>query len=101
MADSSRTWEVINAGGISYASYRVALVVKELAAYAPDLFVVYSGHNEFLERRTYSDTLDEPEPSRDSRSSPVAVASRARPEGASRRPARRPGRRPHSASGGG
>jgi len=46
-------WEVINAGGISYASYRVAALIKELARYEPDLFIVYTGHNEFLEERTY------------------------------------------------
>lgn len=49
-----RAWEVINAGGISYASYRVAALLDELLAYEPDLFVVYTGHNEFLEERTYA-----------------------------------------------
>jgi len=53
VADPSRTWEVINAGGVSYASYRVALLMEELVEYDPDIFVVYSGHNEFLERRSY------------------------------------------------
>ncbi|MEA1996684.1 MAG: hypothetical protein U9N45_03560, partial [Gemmatimonadota bacterium] len=52
---SGRRYEVINAGGISYASYRVAVVLKELLAYEPDLFVIYTGHNEFLEARTYGD----------------------------------------------
>jgi hypothetical protein len=52
--------EVINAGGISYASYRVALLMEELARYEPDLFIVYSGHNEFLEERTYRDLMDMP-----------------------------------------
>ncbi|MGI9471386.1 MAG: tetratricopeptide repeat protein, partial [Rubripirellula sp.] len=47
-------WEVINAGGVSYASYRVAAVMEELANYEPDLFIVYSAQNEFLERRTYA-----------------------------------------------
>jgi len=46
-------WEVINAGGISYASYRVAALMEELTKYEPDLFIVYTGHNEFLEERTY------------------------------------------------
>ncbi len=45
--------EVVNAGGISYASYRVAELMKELINYQPDVFVVYTGHNEFLEQRTY------------------------------------------------
>jgi len=52
-ADPSREWEVINAGGISYASYRVARVMNELENYEPDLFIVYSGQNEFLEHRSY------------------------------------------------
>lgn len=46
-------WEVINAGGISYASYRVAEVMRELSQFEPDLFIVYTGHNEFLENRTF------------------------------------------------
>ncbi len=46
-------WEVINVGGISYASYRVAKLTEELVKYEPDLLIVYSGHNEFLEERTY------------------------------------------------
>ncbi|MEO1984044.1 MAG: hypothetical protein ABGZ24_26315 [Fuerstiella sp.] len=54
-ADPSRKWDVINAGGISYASYRVAKVMQELTDYQPDLFIVYCGHNEFLEYRTYRD----------------------------------------------
>ncbi|KPJ89995.1 MAG: hypothetical protein AMS18_11815 [Gemmatimonas sp. SG8_17] len=59
--DPSRRWEVINAGGISYASYRVARLMEELAGYEPDLFIVYSGHNEFLEQRTYDKLLKTPE----------------------------------------
>lgn len=53
--DPSRPWEVINAGADSYASYRIALLVKELLRYDPDLLLVYTGHNEFLEERTYGD----------------------------------------------
>jgi len=53
VVDNRRHWEVINAGGISYASYRVVRLMKELANYEPDLFIVYSGHNEFLEERSY------------------------------------------------
>lgn len=55
VADPSRQWEVINAGGISYASYRVARVMEELATHEPDLFIVYTAHNEFLEERTVPD----------------------------------------------
>ncbi len=53
-------WEVINAGGISYASYRVAKLMQELTQYEPDLFIVYSGQNEFLERRSYGKLADLP-----------------------------------------
>ena len=59
-ADPSRKWEVINAGGISYASYRIALLVEELAQYDPDMFIIYTGHNEFLEKRTYGHLLKGP-----------------------------------------
>jgi tetratricopeptide (TPR) repeat protein len=59
-AGATRRYEVINAGGISYASYRVAVLIKELLAYEPDLFVIYTGHNEFLEARTYGDILEQP-----------------------------------------
>lgn len=59
-AAPSRSWEVINAGAISYASYRVALLMKELVRYQPDLFVIYTGHNEFLEERAYSDIIHQP-----------------------------------------
>ena len=58
--DPGHTWEVINAGGISYASYRVTLLMKELIRYEPDLIISYTGQNEFLERRTYSKILGLP-----------------------------------------
>lgn len=51
-------WEVINCGGVSYASYRLAALMEELIAYEPDLFIIYSGHNEFLERRTYAGMIE-------------------------------------------
>jgi tetratricopeptide (TPR) repeat protein len=60
LAAPDRRWEVINAGGVSYASYRVTGVMRELARYGPDLFVVYTGHNEFLEERTYGPLRDKP-----------------------------------------
>ena len=61
--DPERSWEVVNAGGISYASYRVATLMEELVEHEPDLFVIYSGNNEFLEKRTYGElieTLEDP-----------------------------------------
>jgi len=51
--------EAVNAGGISYASYRVIRLVRELARFEPDLYVVYAGHNEFLETRTFAAILEE------------------------------------------
>jgi tetratricopeptide (TPR) repeat protein len=59
--DARRDWEVINAGGISYASYRVARLMEELVQYQPDLFIVYTGQNEFLEERTYRELEKLPE----------------------------------------
>jgi tetratricopeptide (TPR) repeat protein len=58
LAEPGVRFEVINAGGISYASYRVARVFDELLDYEPDALVVYTGHNEFLEERTYSEFRD-------------------------------------------
>src|SRR5262249_39250617 len=57
-AAPGRNWEIVNAGGVSYASYRVAALMEELVRYSPDLFIVYSGQNEFLERRTYQGIID-------------------------------------------
>ena len=48
------SYEIVNCGGISYASYRLVPVMRELLEYEPDLFIIYTGHNEFLEDRTYS-----------------------------------------------
>jgi lysophospholipase L1-like esterase len=48
-----RRVEVVNCGGISYASYRLAPIVREVLDYQPDLIVLAMGHNEFLEDRTY------------------------------------------------
>ncbi|GJM20633.1 MAG: hypothetical protein DHS20C15_05480 [Planctomycetota bacterium] len=60
LADPWHDYEVINAGGISYASYRVARVVDELLRHDLDLLVIYTGHNEFLEEITFGDTLKDP-----------------------------------------
>ncbi len=52
-ADPSREWDVINCGGVSYASYRLIPLIQEALTHQPDLFIVYTGHNEFLEARSY------------------------------------------------
>jgi len=41
--------EVVNAGVGAAGSHRVYEVMRRAAEFAPDLFVVYFGHNEFLE----------------------------------------------------
>lgn len=55
-------WEVVNCGGISYATYREVPIVKECLAYQPDLFIICTGHNEFLEERTYEQIKHIPVP---------------------------------------
>ena len=50
---TNRTFDVINCGGVSYASYRIAPLVREVIQYQPDLIIVATGENEFLEDRTY------------------------------------------------
>jgi len=51
--DSSRDFETINCGGLSYASYRLTYLLDEVLQYEPDLIIIATGHNEFLEDRTY------------------------------------------------
>jgi lysophospholipase L1-like esterase len=48
-------FEMINCGGLSYASYRLVDLVEECVQYSPDLVIVMSGHNEFIEARHYQD----------------------------------------------
>ena len=52
-ADPSKKWNAVNCGGVSYASYRLAPILDEVLQYEPDLIVLYTGHNEFLEDRSY------------------------------------------------
>ena len=52
--DPTRHYEVVNCGGLSYASYRLTRVLDEVLEYEPDLIVIATGHNEFLEDRTYN-----------------------------------------------
>ena len=53
-ADDRRNWEVVNCGGVSYASYRLVPILKECLTHQPDLIILCTGHNEFLEERTYA-----------------------------------------------
>ena len=61
-AHPERTWEVVNCGGASYASYRLVSILEETLQYEPDLYVLYTGHNEFLEERTYATIKNTPAP---------------------------------------
>lgn len=51
-ANGSRV-RVVNCGGVSFASYRLRQIVPELLTYDPDMIVIATGHNEFLEDHTY------------------------------------------------
>lgn len=53
-AHPEREFEVINCGGLSYASYRVLAILREILQYDPDLILIYTGQNEYLERRSYA-----------------------------------------------
>jgi len=59
-ADSTRRYEVINCGGVSYATYRLAPILQEVLKYQPDLVVFCEGHNEFLEDRSYAPIKAQP-----------------------------------------
>lgn len=59
-ANPTRSWEVVNCGGVSYASYRLVPVMQECLAYQPDLFIFCEGHNEFLEDVSYAPIKNAP-----------------------------------------
>ena len=59
-ANPQRSFRVINCGGVSYASYRLIPILQEVLGYHPDLIVVCTGHNEFLEDRTYRHVKQQP-----------------------------------------
>jgi len=50
-----RLFESVNCGGLSYASYRLIPILQEVLKHQPDVIVVATGHNEFLEDRTYEE----------------------------------------------
>ncbi len=52
-AAGGRTVEVINAGGLNYDSTQIAWMMPYLREFQPNVLVLYSGHNEFLNRRVY------------------------------------------------
>ncbi|MEP3481284.1 MAG: hypothetical protein ABJZ55_18735 [Fuerstiella sp.] len=50
-------WDVVNCGGVSYASYRLLPILDEVLSYDPAAIVLCAGHNEFLEFMTYRDAV--------------------------------------------
>ncbi|MFN0055073.1 MAG: tetratricopeptide repeat protein [Planctomycetales bacterium] len=62
--EPERDWQVVNCGGVSYASYRECVLMQELILYQPDLFIICTGHNEFLEERTYGELRQRSAPRR-------------------------------------
>lgn len=59
-ADRSHQYEVVNCGGVSYASYRLVPVLQEVLQYEPDLIIFCEGNNEFLEDRAYAPLREQP-----------------------------------------
>ncbi len=47
--EAAESVEVINGGYPAYGSHRVLAIARRAARFSPDWFVVYMGHNEFLE----------------------------------------------------
>lgn len=60
-SDSHKRYRVINCGGVSYASYRLVHVLREVIQYSPDKIILCTGHNEFLEDRSYSHLKELPQ----------------------------------------
>ena len=52
-AHPDRQIEAVNASGISYAMHRLRILSEEILRYDPDILVIYSGHNEFVEPAFY------------------------------------------------
>ena len=50
----STRYESVNCGGLSYASFRLKHISQEVINYQPDLIVLATGHNEFLENQTFN-----------------------------------------------
>jgi tetratricopeptide (TPR) repeat protein len=48
-----RRIEVINVSGHAYAAYRIRLIFNQVLQFDPDLLILYTGNNEFLEKRNY------------------------------------------------
>jgi tetratricopeptide (TPR) repeat protein len=49
-----KRFEVLNLGAHACASYRVRMIFDDAIEAAPDVIVIYSGNNEFVEKRSYA-----------------------------------------------
>jgi len=58
---NSTVYQSVNCGGLSYASFRLQHISKEVLNYKPDLLVLATGHNEFLENRTFNQASQQAE----------------------------------------
>ncbi|MBW2288737.1 MAG: hypothetical protein JRG90_13040 [Deltaproteobacteria bacterium] len=50
--------EVVNVSASGFGTQRLLNRVRRLAAFEPDLLIVYSGHNEFAEARFFAEIID-------------------------------------------
>jgi len=62
LAQPKRQWVFINCGGVSYGTHRLLPLLDECLNYEPDLIILATGHNEFLERRIYDHYQRLPKP---------------------------------------
>lgn len=63
LAGEGRPFEVVNLGRSGYGSERVSILFEQAMALEPELVVIYSGHNEFIEagfRQELDDHLSGP-----------------------------------------
>jgi tetratricopeptide (TPR) repeat protein len=53
-------FEVINVSGMSFGSHRVLDVLKDVVLHEPDLVIIYSGNNEYVEQNILPETKTPP-----------------------------------------
>ena len=49
-ATDDASWEILNLGRQGYGSERLSILLRQAMVLEPDVVVIYSGHNEFVER---------------------------------------------------
>jgi len=55
---ADESWEVVNLGRSGYGSERVTILLEQSLVLDPDVILIYSGHNEFMER-SFAQSLTE------------------------------------------